>query len=45
MPVDCDLVTDLTINSLMQSQVGKLLDVLREAGFDVEINLSKKIDE
>ena len=36
-----DLCTSLTINNVLQSDVGRLLDMVREAGFDVEINVSR----
>jgi hypothetical protein len=35
-----DLCSSLTINNVRQSEVGKLLDALRESGFIVEINVS-----
>jgi hypothetical protein len=35
-----DLGTSLTINNIRQSEVGRALDALREAGFDVEINVT-----
>lgn len=35
-----DLITELRIDNLMQSQVGRVLDALREAGYEIEINLA-----
>ena len=40
-----DLNTSLTINNVRQSEVGKLLDALREAGFIVEINVMLEPNE
>lgn len=36
-----DLGTSLTLNNLRQSQVGRVLDALIEAGFAIEINLAE----
>lgn len=40
-----DLCTSLTINNVRQSEVGKLLDALRESGFIVEVNVSLEPNE
>ena len=40
-----DLNTSLTINNVRQSEVGKLLDALRESGFIVEINVTLEPNE
>jgi hypothetical protein len=35
-----DLGTSLTIDNILQSDVGKVLDAIREAGFTIEINVT-----
>jgi hypothetical protein len=39
-----DLCTSLTISNVMQSNVGKVLEAIREAGFEIEINVTRSID-
>ena len=34
------LITSLTIDNILQSDVGKVLDAIREAGFTIEINVT-----
>lgn len=43
--IEGDLGTRLTIHNIRQSEVGRLLDVLREGGFIVEVNVSYEPDQ
>lgn len=36
-----DLIASLTIDNIMLSEIGPVLEALREAGFQVEINISR----
>ena len=40
-----DLVTSLTISNVMQSEVGKILDTLRDAGYEIEVNVAVRRSE
>jgi len=39
-PPVLQLITSLTIDHILQTDVGRALDALREAGFTIEINLT-----
>lgn len=42
LPVIADLLSiDFTINNLPVFRVGEVIEALREAGFDIEIKISK----
>lgn len=38
-----DLITSLTIDNIMQSEVGKVLEAIREAGYEIEINVTRPV--
>lgn len=40
MNEEADLATSLTIDNVRQSDVGRLFDAIRDAGFVVEINVT-----
>lgn len=40
-----DLIASLTIDNILQSDVGKVLDAIRDAGFELEINIARAREE
>lgn len=40
-----DLGTSLTIDHIRQSDIGKILDAIRDAGFLIEVNVTRDTEE